>query len=138
MKSCGSAGADFLKHIDDYLDDVEHFVSNYSEVNGFGDVLTDLKRINKTGSPNFNVEGSSFMLRVLKQKQSSFLGKIVKFESGIDDIENGCKYDVLFNNGTKATFGEFKSYASTSLSNFLKTGGDTYQQFTTYIGKINS
>ncbi|OWP74122.1 hypothetical protein [Flavobacterium oreochromis] len=78
------------------------------------------------------------MLRVLKTKQSTFLGKITKFEGSIDDAVNGCKYDITFNNGIKVTFGEFKSYKAESLSNFLKSGGDTYQQFTTYIGKVNS
>ncbi|MFK7002148.1 hypothetical protein V3470_14005 [Flavobacterium oreochromis] len=78
------------------------------------------------------------MSRVLKAKQSTFLGKITKFEGSIDDAVNGCKYDITFNNGTKVTFGEFKSYKAESLSNFLKSGGDTYQQFTTYIGKVNS
>jgi hypothetical protein len=71
------------------------------------------------------------MLRVLKAKQSTFLGKITKFEGSIDDAVNGCKYDITFNNGTKVTFGEFKSYKAESLGNFLKSGGDTYQQFTT-------
>ncbi|MFK7033376.1 hypothetical protein [Flavobacterium oreochromis] len=137
-KSCGNAGADYLKHIDEYLDDVHHFATNYHGVDGFRDVLTDIKRINSTGSPNLNVEGSAFMLRVLNEKQSTFLGKITKFEGSIDDAVNGCKYDITFNNGIKVTFGEFKSYKAESLSNFLKSGGDTYQQFTTYIGKVNS
>ncbi|MFK7061453.1 hypothetical protein V3Q90_15145 [Flavobacterium oreochromis] len=127
-----------MKHIDEYLDDVHHFATNYHGVDGFRDVLTDIKRINSTGSPNLNVEGSAFMLRVLNEKQSTFLGKITKFEGSIDDAVNGCKYDIIFNNGIKVTFGEFKSYKAESLSNFLKSGGDTYQQFTTYIGKVNS
>lgn len=137
-KSCGNAGASYLKHIDEYLDDVQHFVNNYNDVEGFTNVLTDIKRINSSGSPNLNVEGTAFMLRLIKEKQTTFLGKITKFEGSIDDLENGCKYDLFFTNGTKATFGEFKSYSSTSLGNLLKTDGATYQQFMTYIGKIKS
>lgn len=137
-KSCGNAGAAYLKHMDEYLEDVHHFVNNYHGVEGFADVLTDIKRINSTASPNLNVEGTAFMLRILKQKQNTFLGKITKFEGSIDDLENGCKYDLFFTNGTKATFGEFKSYAPESMSNLLKKDGATYQQFMTYIGKIDS
>jgi hypothetical protein len=121
----------------DYLDDVKHFADNHGGINGFADVLKDLKVVNSTGSYNKAMEGAAFMLRVLKQKSATFAGKITKFEGSIDDLTNGCRYDILFQNGGKATFGEFKSYASGSLSNFLSKGGDTYKQFLTYIGKID-
>src|SRR5690606_35839856 len=34
-KTCGNAGAAFLKNIDEYLEDVEHLVMNYHGVDGF-------------------------------------------------------------------------------------------------------
>lgn len=138
-KTCTKAeGAAHLQHFNDYLDDVKNFVDNYHNVDGFGSVLGDLKRLNTGGSYNKNMEGAAFMIRTLKKKHSQFAGKITKFEGSIDDLTNGCKYDITFNNGGKATFGEFKSYESGSLSSFLSSGGSTYQQFITYVGKINS
>ncbi len=136
-KSCGTAGAAYLKHIDEYLDDVHHFVNNYHDVLGFSNVLTDIKKINQSGNASTSVEGTAFMLRVLKRDQNLFVGNITKFEGTLDDAVNGCKYDIIFRNGPNRTFGEFKSYADNSMGFFLKSGGDTYQQFTTYLGKIN-
>lgn len=137
-KSCGNAGSNYLNHIDDYLNDVKDFTNRYYNIPGFDNVIKDIKVINGTGSPSSTVEGSAFMLRVLRDNESVFAGKITKFEGSIDDLENGCRYDVLFNNGTKTTFGEFKSWGPSSISNFLKIGGSSYKQFSTYIGKINS
>lgn len=137
-KSCGNSGANFLKHVDEYLDDVEHFVTNYKDIDGFDEVLSDLKKINENGSHNYNMEGASFMLRVLKADESTFLGKVTKFEGSIDDLTNGCRYDLTFTNGNKTIFGEFKSYGTNSLGNFLASNSATLQQFETYLGKINS
>ncbi len=137
-KSCGSAGAAYLKHIDDYLDDVRHLVDNYNDVDGFADVITDLKRINSSGSPNLNVEGAAFMLRIIKENDDTFLNSITKFEGSIDDLTNGCKYDLQFSNGQTISFGEFKSYAENSIGNFAATGKATYQQLTTYLSSLNS
>ena len=137
-KSCGNTGAAYLKNIDEYLDDVKNLADNYHDVDGFGDVLTDIKRINSTGSPNLNVEGAAFMLRVISENESVFINKITKFEGSIDDLTNGCKYDLQFNNGSKLSFGEFKSYKESSIGNFAVNGKPTYQQLLTYIGKIDS
>jgi hypothetical protein len=137
-KSCGDAGAAFLKHIDEYLDDVKHFVDNYHGIDGFESVLQDLKRLNSTESPNYNMEGAAFMLRVMKAQEGNFLGKVSKFEGSIDDLTNGCRYDLTFTNGGKTVFGEFKSYGETSLSSFLSANSSTLQQFRTYLGTISS
>lgn len=133
-----NGGAPFLKYIDEYLADVENLVMNYHNVEGFADVVTDIKRINSNGSHNLNVEGAAFMLRVMNENSSMFLGKVTKFEGSIDDLINGCRYDLLFNDGSALTFGEFKSYQSSSLSNFLSSGSSTYQQFVTYFQSISS
>lgn len=137
-KSCGNDGVAFLKHIDEYLDDVKHFVDNYHGIDGFDKVLKDLKLTNSSGSPNFNMEGAAFMLRVLKSNENTFLGKVSKFEGSIDDLTNGCRYDLTLKNGNKVLFGEFKSYDISSLSNLLSVNSATLQQFMTYLGKINS
>jgi hypothetical protein len=135
-KSCGTSGAAYLKHMDEYLDDVHHFVTNYHAVPGFSNVLTDIKKINQSGSASTSVEGTAFMLRVLKKEQSLFAGNITRFEGSIDDALNGCKYDIVFASGSRNNFGEFKSYADNSMGFFLKNGGDTYQQFTTYLSTV--
>jgi len=129
--TCGNTGAAYLKNIDLYIKDVRHFVNNYADVPGAIRVINDLK----TGGVN-TVEGTAFMLRVLENNPNRYLGKITKFEGSIDDLQNGCRYDILLDDGNKLIFGEFKSYSS--MGNFLNPGSDTYQQFTTYWGSINS
>ena len=79
-KSCGNSGASYLKNIDEYLDDVKNLVDNYHDVDGFVDVLTDIKRINSNGSPNLNVEGAAFMLRVISENNGIFINNITRFE----------------------------------------------------------
>ena len=130
-KTCGNSGKTYLKPMDEYLQDVRYYANNYGNIPGANLVLRDLK----TGADN-TVDGTAFMLRIIEKNQNRFLGKITKFEGSIDDLTNGCRYDVYFKSGTKDIFGEFKSYSS--MNNFLSSGGDTYKQFTTYWKSINS
>ncbi|WP_313578089.1 hypothetical protein [Chishuiella sp.] len=56
--TCGTATTNFLKNMDEYLDDVLDFSNKYSKKDGFDDVLKELKKVNSGGSPNYAMEGA--------------------------------------------------------------------------------
>lgn len=78
------------------------------------------------------------MIKIIRENESTFLNKILSFEGSIDDLANGCRYDITFLDGNKVVFGEYKSYLQASLSSFLSPNSITLQQFLTYLGSINS
>ncbi len=119
-KTCGDASQTFLKDIDDYLDDVEHFVTNYNhlEGNGFEEVLAELKKINSTGSPNYAMEGAAFMIDKIKRTPEITPSSVKRFDGRFEvDPDNvgactNCRFDIELKSGIKY---EYKSYSEASI-----------------------
>jgi hypothetical protein len=108
-KSCGNSGSKYLKNMDEYLDDVEHFVTNFNNVSDAQRLITELKN----GAQN-TVEGGAFAVRMFKENAGGLFtkGQVSAIDLRFsEDVLN--RFDVKFANG----FGEFKSYQIESISN---------------------
>lgn len=140
---CGTPSTTYLKNIDEYLDDVHHFVNNYNEVPGFDAVIAELKKTNMGGSPNYAMEGASFMIDNIRKRPDITPSSVSKFdgqfEGEIEHICVNCRFDIEMNDGTKI---EYKSYSETSI-NRIPTSSAFLKQHLSYlaetddIGKIN-
>ncbi len=109
---------EFLKSIDQYLVDLEHFVINYHGIPGFEAVTNSVK----TGATN-TVDGAAHMLDVFKKNAAFAPDKVSRIEQRFDellDLEaddlsaicSDCKFDVYHD---PMGFSEFKSYRKKSI-----------------------
>ena len=109
---------EFLKSIDQYLVDLEHFVINYHGIPGFEAVTNSVK----TGATN-TVDGAAHMLDVFKKNPAFAPDKVSHIEQRFDqllDLEaddlsaicSDCKFDVYHD---PMGFSEFKSYSKKSI-----------------------
>ncbi|WP_212906263.1 hypothetical protein, partial [Capnocytophaga stomatis] len=132
---CGKATTKFLKNMDEYLDDVLDFAKKYENTEGFSDVIKELKKINKNDTPNFSVEGATFMLDRMRktpeinpQTVKKFDGK---FDGGIDNICENCRFDIELTDGNRY---EFKSWGDFSINEISKNK-NFLKQHLTYLSQ---
>lgn len=117
-KTCKNTGHNFLKSIDEYLDDVESFIVNYHGKDGFEDVLAELKKVNSNGSPNYAMEGAAFMIDKINRTSEITPNTVRRFDGKFEIDPNNvgactnCRFDVELNSGVKY---EYKSYGETSI-----------------------
>lgn len=107
-KTC-TGGSKYLKDMDEYLDDVAHFVDNFYDVNDAQRLITELKN----GAQN-TLEGGAYVVRVFKENPNGLFNLDNAAEIDLrfsEDVLN--RFDVKFSNG----FGEFKSYQINSVGN---------------------
>jgi hypothetical protein len=135
--TCGTASTNFLKNMDEYLDDVLDFANNYSKVNGYKDVIKELKKVNNTGSPNYAMEGASFMIDKIRRTPEITPSTVKKFdgrfEGEIEHICENCRLDIELTNGTTS---EYKSYSETSI-NRISTSEPFLKQHLNYLSETS-
>ncbi|CAM3289775.1 hypothetical protein [Empedobacter stercoris] len=122
-KSCGNSGSKYLKNMDEYLDDVEHFVTNFNNVSDAQRLITELKN-----GAQYTVEGGAFALRMFKENAGGLFtkGQVSAIDLRFsEDVLN--RFDVKFANG----FAEFKSYQIESISNV------SINQLKQYLGAVD-
>jgi|GEM_PF-4816624 len=118
--SCGTAGAAHMKNMDEYLADVDHFIDQFANpmVDGFGEAMAELKKMNSTGSPNFAMEGAAFMVDYIRRTPQINKNSVARFDGAFDfdpdllGVCTNCRFDIEMVSGLKY---EFKSYAAQSI-----------------------
>ena len=133
--TCGKATTSFLKNMDEYLDDVLDFVSKYKEVDGFDDVIRELKKLNKDNSPNYAVEGAAFMLSKMRKTSEITPQSVKRFDARFESKEidcSNCRFDIeLFQkNVGDLKYLEYKSYIDASKISL--------NQFQSYLQSVNT
>jgi len=133
--TCGKATTSFLKNMDEYLDDVLDFVSKYKEVDGFDDVIRELKKLNKDNSPNYAVEGAAFMLGKMRKTSEITPQSVKRFDARFESKEidcSNCRFDIeLFQkNVGDLKYLEYKSYIDASKISL--------NQFQSYLQSVNT
>jgi hypothetical protein len=135
--ACGTSATKFLKNMDEYLDDVLEFSSKYGNrnINGFEDVIKELKKVNTGGSPNYAMEGAAFMIDKIRKTPEITPSMISRFdgrfEGEIGDICANCRLDIELTNGTKY---EYKSYSESSI-NRISTSESFRKQHLSYLAE---
>lgn len=115
-----------VRSINEVIDDFDHLVTNYSNISNVENYVDELMQ-----SQN-KFKGGAFGLEILNNLPPSLQGKtLAKFEASIDDLDDiagGCRFDLLFTDGTKLIYIETKNYSKSTpfTSSF-------YNQFKAYI-----
>ena len=135
--TCGKATTSFLKNMDEYLDDVLDFVSKYKEVDGFDDVIRELKKLNKDNSPNYAVEGAAFMLSKMRKDLNISPDMVRRFDGNFEDaigkICENCRFDIELKDGSKY---EFKSWGENAIKQIGRDEG-FLKQHLMYLSQTN-
>ncbi|HQU96448.1 MAG TPA: hypothetical protein PLO39_09890, partial [Saprospiraceae bacterium] len=120
----------FMKNVALHLDDIKHFVNNFSEVEGFNKVVSGLKNKNF-----YAQDGVSHLLNRLKSLDPSSVakleGKIIDADN-LDGICENCLFDIQLTSGKKI---EMKSYSETTL-NSIAVNSKFRKQFKAYLASI--
>lgn len=120
----------FMKNVALHLDDIKHFVNNFSEVEGFNKVVSGLKNKNF-----YAQDGISHLLNRLKSLDPSSVakleGKIIDADN-LDGICENCLFDIQLTSGKKI---EMKSYSETTL-NSIAVNSKFRKQFKAYLASI--
>lgn len=116
-----------VRNIDDVLDDFDFLISNHHGVPNIEKYIDELMQ-----SKN-KFKGGTFGMEILSDLPAPLQGKtLTKFEASIDDLDEldgGCRFDMLFENGSAVrVFVETKNYAQTTVFS-----SSFYNQFKAYI-----
>jgi hypothetical protein len=126
--------------MDEYLDDVEHFVINFESTDGFSLVLDELKKMNASGSANYAMEGAAFMIDYVKRTPQISKNSVSKFDGKFDldpdmmDVCTNCRFDIELGSSYGGIKYEFKSYGSVAINKIGTPGGAAFtNQFKAYL-----
>ena len=121
----------FMKNVAIHLEDVKHLISNFSEVDGFDNVISALKIKNF-----YAQDGASFLLTKLKALNPSDVSKLegkILDADNLDGICEKCLFDIQLKSGKKI---EMKSYSETTL-NSIAANSKFRKQFKAYLTSID-